>query len=211
MSEPARPKFSGAPAAGPSPSVLLLVDWINPLDHQGAERLSAPALDAARSAARLKARLTRRGVQCVYANDNNGVWQSDFKTLLQHCRRRGGARAEIAALLEPQSSDIAVLKPRHSAFYETPLQLLLQQLRAREIIVSGLATEWCVLFTVMDAYVRGYSLRVPRDCSASASARRHDAAVSYMSEVLGADTAPSRQQEPAMTADPEPSAHDDGS
>ena len=173
--------------------MLLLVDWINPLTHAGADQLRRPALAAARCTARLKQRLSRTGVQAIYANDNYGVWRSDFHTLLQQCRRSGGEAAEIAELLAPARNDITVVKPRHSAFYETPLQVLLQQLKARELVIAGVASEWCVLFTAMDAYVRGYSLRVPSDCIASASREHHAAAVNYLGKVLGADVAPSDQ------------------
>jgi nicotinamidase-related amidase len=168
-----------------------MVDWINPLDHADAESLRQPALEAACKTAALKARLGAAGVQMIYANDNYGVWRSDFRTLVRQCRERGGTSAAITDLLAPDENDIAVVKPRHSAFYETPLQLLLQQLNVREIVLSGVATEWCVLFTAMDAYVRGYTLRVPQDCIASASAERHRAASAYMSDVLGANVAAS--------------------
>jgi nicotinamidase-related amidase len=185
VNAPARPRFDGAPANG-SPTALLLLDWINPLAHEDAEGLREPARLAARTAAQLKRRLTDLGVQAIYANDNYGVWRSDFRAVLVTCLARGGASAEIARTLAPTSEDIAVLKARHSAFYETPLQLLLQQLGVRQLVLVGLATEWCVLFTAIDAYVRGYSLWVPQDCVASASGERHDAAVTYMHEVLGA-------------------------
>ncbi len=199
MNAPARPRFSGVPSSD-NPRVLLMVDWINPLDHEDAESLRQPALEAARKAAALKARLGAGGVQTIYANDNYGVWRSDFRTLVQQCRQRGGTSASIAELLAPDGNDIAVVKPRHSAFYETPLQLLLQQLNVREIVLSGVATEWCVLFTAMDAYVRGYTLRVPQDCIASASAERHRAAIKYMSDVLGASVAPSDDHDSVSSA-----------
>jgi len=190
MSGPARPRFSGVPLA-PSATVLLLVDWINPFDHEDARALDAPARAAARNTVRLRARLGRSGVQAIYANDNYGIWRSDFRGLIRRCRAAGGASAAITRLLPPRHDDIAVVKSRHSAFYETPLQLLLQQLKARELIITGVSTEWCVLFTAMDAYVRGYRLRVPQDCVASAFPERHAAALTYMSETLGADVSAS--------------------
>jgi nicotinamidase-related amidase len=190
LNAPAQPRFSGGPLAD-SPRVLLLVDWISTFDHEGAEQLCEPALRAARRTADLKKRLARQGIQSIYANDNFGVWRSDFRGLLKDSLERGGVSAEIARLLSPEPEDIAVLKARHSAFYETPLQLLLQQLHARELIVVGVATEWCALFTAMDAYVRGYSLWVPADCVASESRERHQAALLYMAQVLGANVSAS--------------------
>jgi nicotinamidase-related amidase len=189
MSEPVRPRFDGLPP-GESARVLLLVDWITPLDHAGADALAPHALAAARRTAALKRQLAREGVLAVYANDNHGLWRSDLRTQLARCRAAGGAAAEIARRLAPRREDVAVLKPRHSAFYETPLALLLSQVKARELIITGLASEWCVLFTAMDAYVRGYRLVVPQDCIASADRARHAQAVDYLQGVLGADVAP---------------------
>ena len=186
----AEPGFSGG-GLNESPRVLLLVDWISTFDHENARQLSAPALTAAAKTARLKRRLASTGVQAVYANDNYGVWRSDFRALLRTCIDRGGTGAEIARLLQPGPEDIAVLKARHSAFFETPLQLLLQKLNTRELVLAGIATEWCVLFTAVDAYVRGYSLWVPADCVASHSVERHRAALAYIQEVLGAEIAES--------------------
>lgn len=206
MNAPAQPRLSGVPLAD-SPRVLLLLDWINTFDHEEAERLSEPALQAALRTAALKKHLGKDGVQAIYANDNYGVWRSDFRALIRTCIARGGVSAEIARILSPESRDIAVLKARHSAFYETPLQLLLQQLKVRELVVVGLATEWCVLFTAMDAYVRGYSLWVPADCVASHSSERHEAAILYMEQVLGASVAASDVvKEPPFAAQHPPGA-----
>jgi len=168
----------------------LLVDWINPFQDPDTKALATPARAAARRVALLRKRLTRDGVQTVYANDNYGAWRSDFRRLLSECRASGGASRAIARLLSPHRNDIAVVKPRHSAFYETPLQLLLQQLKARELIITGTSTESCVLFTAMDAHIRGYRLRVPEDCVASARPEQHAAALAYLSEVLNANVAP---------------------
>lgn len=199
MSAPAQPRLTGVPLAD-SPRVLLLVDWIRTFDHKEAEQLCEPALQAARRTADLKERLAQAGVQAIYANDNYGVWRSDFRGLLGACAARGGVSAEIARLLSPEPQDIAVLKARHSAFYETPLQILLQQLKVRELVVVGIATEWCVLFTAMDAYVRGYSLWVPADCVASPYSERHRAAIRYMEEVLGANVTASDAVDEAQFA-----------
>lgn len=171
-----------------SRTTLLLVDFINPLEFPAARRLARPALAAARATAALKARLRRAGVQAVYANDNYGGWQSNFQSVFARCVGGGGVPAEMARLLAPAPDDIAVLKPRHSAFFATPLQLLLEQLKAERLIMVGLATDLCVLFSALDAHVRGYQLWVPRDCVAAETPKRQRDALHYMETVLGVHT-----------------------
>lgn len=184
-----------APGIGRLPrsrSVLLLIDFINPLSFADAARLARPAVAAARRTARLKARLTAQGVQAIYANDNFGAWRSEFSRVVETCRARAGPARRLVELLAPASGDIAVLKPRHTAFYATPLDVLLAQLGARRLILAGVAADICVLFTASDAYVRGFELWVPSDCVAAESAARKRAALAFMARVLKAETRASR-------------------
>jgi nicotinamidase-related amidase len=174
------------PSLPPSPTVLVLVDFINPLDFDGADALAPSALGAARATAALRRRIARDGAQTIYANDNYGVWRSDFKAVWARCRALRGAPADIARLLKPRRNDLTVLKPRHSAFYSTPLDLLLRQLRCKKLIVAGLAADNCVLFTAMDAYLHGYSLWVPQDCVAAESQDAKAGALEHMRRVLKA-------------------------
>ena len=178
------------PVLKASRTTLLLIDFINPLRFAGSERLERPALRAAQAAAALKTQLRRRGVQAVYANDNYGVWRSSFGDVLRECEREGGVPAQMAAMLVPRNDDISVLKPRHSAFFATPLQVLLEQLKAERLVITGLATDLCVLFTALDAHVRGYELWVPGDCVAAETPRRQRDALQYMEGVLGVDVRP---------------------
>lgn len=173
----------------PSETVLLLVDFVNPLDFPGAQALAPRALEAARCAARLR-RAAAAPMQTIYANDNYGRWHADFRQLWTSCSRGNGPSAELARRLRPRERDYAVLKPRHSAFYSTPLDLLLRQLKCKQLIVAGLATDSCVLASAMDAYLRGYRLWVPSDCVAAESQDISEQALALMQRVLKADTRP---------------------
>jgi nicotinamidase-related amidase len=171
---------------------LLLVDWINDLEFEGGEHLLEHALPAAKRVAALKRRCRAAGIPCIYANDNFGRWRSDFAAVVEHCRGkvRGQATAE---LLAPTGDDYFVLKPKHSGFYHTTLELLLHKLEARTLIVSGLAGNICVLFTANDAYMRDYKLIVPPDCSASEDPGANDQALRIMHAVLKAELTPSEE------------------
>jgi nicotinamidase-related amidase len=174
-----------------SERVLLLVDFINPLDFPGGEHLAGPAVEAARAAAALKQQLTGEGVTTIFANDNYGVWQSDFHTMVATCVGMEGPAGEIARALYPQANDLTVLKPRHSAFYASPLDLLLKEMHTRELVICGLATDICVQFTAMDAFLREYGIWVPADCTAAESEPAKTASLAYMADVMKCDTAPS--------------------
>ncbi len=178
------------PRLAPSRTVLLLVDFINPLRFDGAERLAEPAQAAARAVARLRRQADKAGVQTIYANENYGVWQADFAQLWKRCAAARGPSATMANALRPRRRDFTVLKPRHSAFYATPLHLLLQQLQCRRLVLTGLAADSCLLFTAMDAYSRGYSLWVPADATASESDADCRQALDHMARVMKADIEP---------------------
>lgn len=174
-----------------SPRVLVLIDYINPLNFPGAEKLARPALAAARATARLRDRLEADKVAVVYANDNYGVWQSDFQALVAQCCAREDESGEIARLLAPRPRDITLLKPRHSAFFCSALELLLKEMGARDLVLAGLATDMCVQMTAADAFLRGYEgVWVPSDCTAAETPKAKAASLAYMREVLKCDVRP---------------------
>lgn len=181
-----------------SARVLLLVDFINPFNFPGAGDIAPAAVAAARAAAKLKARLAARGDATIYANDNYGVWQSDFHTLVSACLGLEGAPGEIARLLYPQADDITILKPRHSAFFASPLELLLTEMHAKELVICGVATDMCVQATASDAFLREYPCWVPADCNAAEDAQAKKASIAYMKRVLKCDVRPSTAALPRL-------------
>ncbi|HYC44819.1 MAG TPA: isochorismatase family cysteine hydrolase [Burkholderiales bacterium] len=172
-------------------AALLLVDVINDLEFPEGRRLLAPALRAAKRIAALKERARATGIPVIYANDNFGRWRSDFAEVVQHCLHEDVTGRPIAELLAPEREDYFVLKPKHSAFFATVLETLLEYLRVKRLILAGYAGDACVLITAADAYLHDFELYVPRDCTASASAAENTQALRYMARVLHADTAPS--------------------
>lgn len=183
-------KTSSSTSLPASRRVMLLVDFINPLHFDGADDIAPMAVAAAQATARFKRRFRAEGWTAIYVNDNFGEWRSDVPRLLRECRRSGGAAAKLAKLLAPGDDDLVVLKPRHSGFYQTPLELLLSDLKPRELVIVGLATDYCVKCTAMDAYVRGYRVWVPADCTAAESPQRRDDALRWMKDALKARISP---------------------
>lgn len=171
-----------------SPVALLLVDVMNDLEFPGGDLLLEPALPMARAILELKGRARAAGVPCVYANDNFGRWRSDFREIVRHVREDGVRGQPIADLLRPNHDDYFVLKPRHSAFFGTSLELLLEYIGARTLVLAGMAGNNCVVASATDAYMRGYRIVVPPDAIASEQPELNQAALEHMQIVLKAQT-----------------------
>lgn len=101
-----------------------------------------------------------------------------------------GASSIMAKSLKPMRGDISVLKPRHSAFYGTPLDILLEGMGAREIILAGIATDMCVHLTAADAFLRSYKVRVPANWTASETVEAKHRSLEHMDSVLRCDVRP---------------------
>jgi nicotinamidase-related amidase len=192
---PAKNKDLHGNAPDTAPVVLLLIDVINDLEFAGGEDLLRYALPMAERLAALKRRAAGAGVPAVYVNDNFGRWQSDFPKLTAHCLHAPVRGTPIVTLLQPAEEDYFVLKPKHSGFFATPLEVLLAYLKATTLILTGLTGDMCVLFTANDAFVRDFHLFVPRDCVASITEEANERALVHMATVLKADIRPSPELE----------------
>ncbi|WP_439624890.1 cysteine hydrolase family protein [Gemmata sp.] len=177
----------------PRPVALLLVDVINPMDFPDAPKLLRTAVAAAEQLAALKSRARAAGAPVVYANDNFGRWRSDLSAVVERCREQGCAGGPVAELLLPDPDDYFVIKPKHSAFFSTTLDVLLRHLKVRTVVIGGFAADMCVLFTANDAYMRDLRVVVPADGVASNDPADRDAALALMRRVLSAPTPPAAE------------------
>jgi nicotinamidase-related amidase len=169
-----------------SETALLIIDVINDLNFPEANQLMRYAPAMARKIARLKRRAKQSRIPVIYVNDNFGRWRSDFRRLVEHCRK--GRGRDIVDRLRPDDDDYFVLKPKHSGFFSSTLETLLRYLEAKTLILTGIAGNYCVLFTANDAYMRDYKLIVPRDCTISNTKKENDQALALMKNYLKADT-----------------------
>ena len=168
-------------------TALLLIDVINDFDFEEGDQLLRLALPVGESIAELKKRAKGANIPCIYVNDNFGRWQSDFKKLVAHCSADEAKGKEFVKRLVPDDDDYFVLKPKHSGFYSTSLDLLLTHLNAKNLILTGIAGNNCVLFTANDAYMRDYKLFIPADCVVSNTEEENRYALKQMEDVLKAD------------------------
>ncbi len=88
--------------------------------------------------------------------------------------------------LKPGRNDYFILKPRHSGFFATSLVPLLQDLHIERLVLAGIATNLCVLFTAHDAHMHQYPVVLLSDCCAAESDFDHNVALSQLERFCGA-------------------------
>jgi nicotinamidase-related amidase len=170
---------------------LLLIDVINDLSFPGSDGLIEQAEAMAPGLAAFKRRAARAGVPVIYVNDNFGKWRSDFRQTVTHCTASTSPGHRVATRLRPTPRDYFVLKPKHSGFFGTTLDTLLDELKVRRVIMTGMAGNICVLFTANDAYMRGLRIYAPADCIVSLTPEENALALRQIEHVLKGTTAPS--------------------
>ena len=170
---------------------LLVIDMISTWDFEDAEKIVAAAVAIAPHIGALKRRCVRAGVPVVYVNDNRGRWRSEFSELVRISIEESRTGAAIAKHLQPGDGDYSVLKPKHSAFYATPLDLLLRHLRVNRLLITGVASDQCIVMSAAEARMRDYDVVVPRDCIADQTPARTARALRHLADAHGIETTPS--------------------
>jgi nicotinamidase-related amidase len=168
--------------------VLLLIDVVNDLEWPGGDAMFPHAMEMAVRIAELKRRARAHRVPTIYVNDNFGRWKSDFRAQVARCLDGDVRGRPLVERLRPTEDDYFVLKPMHSGFFGTTLELLLRHLGARTLVLTGIAANNCVLFTANDAYMHGYELIIPSDAVAANSRAEAEAALAHLRSILKAST-----------------------
>jgi nicotinamidase-related amidase len=171
-------------------AALLIIDAINDLEFSGGEAILPAALEMAKNIRALKLEAKQHKIPTIYVNDNFGKWQSDFNKLIDHCINDDTRGKALVEAILPDKEDYFVLKPKHSGFFSTTLDILLEYLKVKTLILTGLQTNICVLFTANEAYMRDYFIIAPSDCSAAERKEDHEYALEQMKKILKADIRP---------------------
>jgi nicotinamidase-related amidase len=130
-------------------------------------------------------------VPVIYVNDNFGSWRSDREELVASALR--GAHPDLVEPIAPGEDALFVVKVRHSAFFQTPLEYLLGQEGIDRLVLIGQATEQCVFYSALDAHLRHLEVCVPADAVAHIHADLAQAALRMMEINIGADVCPAEK------------------
>jgi len=173
----------------PVPVALLLIDVLTTFQFPDGDAIYKGAMGIRDALVRLKARARENSIPVLYVNDNFGDWRSEKEVLMGRCLEAKGAK--FVRPLLPDSEDYFVLKPMHSAFYMTPLEVLLEHLQVETLILTGLTSNSCITVTAHDANMRGFDIFVPADCSCARNMQEHTQALAQLEAMAGANLRPS--------------------
>jgi nicotinamidase-related amidase len=165
---------------------LLVIDMLNDfLEEQGALYCGPAARAILPFVARKIGEAREAGDLVVFVCDRHTPDDREFEMFPPHCVA-GTAGAGVAPELIHREGDIVVPKRRFSAFYGTDLDLHLRERAVKEVVLVGVCTNICVLYTAADARMRNYEVTVLRDGVASFDEDAHRFALKEMEKVLGA-------------------------
>ncbi len=167
-------------------TALIVVDMLKGYDHEDADPLAESVRDKLDGIVELRDRA--RGSDdtlLVYVNDNYDRWEADRDELIEEALK--GNHPELVEPIAPREPVPFIRKGRHSIFYETALDHLLRVQEVERIVLSGQVTEQCILYSALDAYIRGYGVVVPPDAVAHIDAELAGAALEMMHSNMHAE------------------------
>jgi nicotinamidase-related amidase len=120
-------------------------------------------------------------------NDNFGAWEAGPGELVEMAL--AGERPDLVEPIAPRERVPFIVKGRHSIFYQTAVDHFLRSQNVQRLVLAGQVTEQCILYSALDAYIRGYDIVVPRDAVAHIDADLARGALAMMKANMHAEIA----------------------
>jgi nicotinamidase-related amidase len=169
-----------------SDTALLVVDMLNSYQHPDAELLITDVAEIIDPLAKVVRRAgEREDIDVVYVNDNYGDFSAEFSDIVQSAL--DGARPDLVEPIVPTEGCRMLTKVRHSVFFGTALEYLLNRIGTKRLILTGQVTEQCILYSALDAYLRHFPVVVPTDAVAHIDAELGAAALKMMQANMDAE------------------------
>jgi nicotinamidase/pyrazinamidase len=119
----------------------------------------------------------------IYLCDRHEEEDMEFRLYPRHAVINSEGE-KIIEELRPQGNDIIVRKYSLSGFYNTELDEILKKLFIKKLILTGIYSNICVLYTAFDAVIRGYDVDVVKKATVGMTKKDHRNALDHMEKVL---------------------------
>lgn len=162
---------------------LLVADMLNDFVNKGASlEVSAARMMIDNINKEIK-NARKKHIPIIYCCDAHKEKDPEFTLWPRHAVK-GTKGAEVIKQLKPCKEDYVVEKTSYSCFYKTSLDKLLKRLGKTHLIITGVVTNICVLYTTADAYMRGYKVVIPENCVAALTRSEHQFALQQMKRIF---------------------------
>lgn len=141
---------------------------------------------------RLIAVARKSKIPVVYVSDAHLPSDPEMALWGPHAMK-GTKSAEVIAALKPAKNDYLFEKRVYSSFQGTGLELLLHDLKVDTIAIVGLLTEICVRHTAADAFMRGFKVKIPKDCVEALTSKAQIEGLHYLKSMYGAEITTSQK------------------
>ena len=168
-------------------SALIVIDMLNPYDHDDAEPLKESVRGMLDELQALIAGAGEEGLRTIYVNDHHGDWSAGPTEIVQ--RAMSGAAPELVEPVLPPDQVPFIVKARHSIFYQTLLEYLLRNEEIGRLVYAGQVTEQCILYSALDGYLRNFEVVVATNAVAHISDELAAAAIQMMETNMHAQLA----------------------
>ncbi len=128
----------------------------------------------------------KNGWLVIYLADTHAKNDKEFEVWGKHAVKGTWGNMVIDELT-PLPDEMVIPKRRFSGFFGTDLDLVLRENNIEKVVVTGVLTNICVMYTASDAYQRGYKVVIPEDSVASVDDEMNRFAIRQMKEVVGAE------------------------
>ena len=166
-------------------TAVIIADMLNSYDHEDAEPLVESVREQLPGIVELRDRAQASGALLVFVNDNHDAWEAGRDELIE--KALAGEHPELVEPIAPRDPVPFIAKGRHSAFYQTALDHLLRSEDVQQVVLAGQVTEQCILYSALDAYLRGFDMVVPPDAVAHIDAELAQAALKMMESNMHAE------------------------
>jgi nicotinamidase/pyrazinamidase len=168
----------------PEKTALIVIDMLNDFVRDEGSLVALIAKNLIPNQMRLLEAFRKAGSLVILLTDNHRPDDDEFDKWPPHAVM-GTWGSKIIDELAPIEGEMVIPKRRYSGFYGSDLDLTLRERGIGTIVLVGVLTDICVMYTSADASARSYKVFVVTDATGSTEPKSHQFALAHMKEVHG--------------------------